>query len=89
MGYQVAFAPAGARDVRKLPPSVQARVMKTVAKLAETPRPRGSRKINGSEDVYRIRVGDYRVLYTISDDVLIVLVVRVRHRREVYRTPAA
>jgi mRNA interferase RelE/StbE len=53
------------------------------------PRPRGCSKIEGVEDVYRIRIGDYRLLYKVEDDVLVVIVVRIRHRREVYRSPAA
>jgi mRNA interferase RelE/StbE len=53
--------------------------------LADDPRPQGSEKITGSDDLYRIRSGDYRAIYTIQDDRLVVLVVRVAHRRDVYR----
>ena len=53
--------------------------------LAHHPRPDGCRKLQGSDDAYRIRVGDYRVIYTVDDAVLIVAVERVSHRREVYR----
>lgn len=53
--------------------------------LAENPRPIGSEKLTGSEDLHRIRVGDYRILYQIQDDALLVLVVKIGHRREVYR----
>lgn len=56
-----------------------------VEPLAHNPRPDGSRKLQGSDDAYRIRVGDYRVIYTVGDAVHIVAVERVRHRREVYR----
>ncbi len=52
--------------------------------LAEDPRPRGCKKLAGREDIWRVRVGDYRVLYQILDDALLVLVVRVRHRKDVY-----
>ena len=53
--------------------------------LADNPRPRGVEKLEGRENRYRIRVGDYRVIYEIHDEVLLVLVVRIGHRREVYR----
>jgi mRNA interferase RelE/StbE len=59
--------------------------MAAIADLAETPRPDGVRKIVGSEDAYRIRVGDYRIVYKIVDRVLTVFVVRVGHRKDVYR----
>mgnify|MGYP001580816136 FL=1 len=53
--------------------------------LAATPRPKGVKKLTGTDDLYRIRVGDYRIVYQIHDDRLIVLVVRIGHRRDVYR----
>ena len=61
------------------------RVMATIGTLAENPRPAGSAKLAGRDDRYRIRVGNYRVLYSIEDAALIVWVVKVGHRREVYR----
>ena len=53
--------------------------------LAKEPRPKGVKKLSGADDLYRIRVGDYRVVYQIRDDRLIVLVVRIGHRKDVYR----
>jgi mRNA interferase RelE/StbE len=64
---------------------MQVRVMKALATLKHTPRPVGATKLEGIEEAYRIRVGDYRVLYRIQDRVLTVTVVRVGHRRDVYR----
>jgi mRNA interferase RelE/StbE len=64
---------------------MQRRVMRAVEALAGTPRPPGCRKLEGGEVVYRIRVGDYRVIYTVDDAVLVVAIERIRHRREVYR----
>ena len=53
--------------------------------LAANPRPKGVKKLSGPDDLYRIRVGDYRIVYQIHDDRLIVLVVRIGHRKDVYR----
>jgi mRNA interferase RelE/StbE len=61
------------------------RIMQAIGKLVSNPRPSGCKKLKGME-AWRIRVGDYRVIYEIHDDVLIVLVVRVAHRRDVYKT---
>ena len=60
------------------------RVVARIMRLAEDPRPPGATKLTGKE-AYRIRQGDYRIVYTIADDVLVVEVIRVGHRREVYR----
>jgi mRNA interferase RelE/StbE len=60
-------------------------VLRAAEMLANNPRPDGCRKLQGSENSFRIRVGDYRVIYTLDDAVLIVAIERVRHRREVYR----
>ncbi len=63
---------------------VQVRIGRVLKGLATNPRPRGSQRLEGS-DAWRVRAGDWRVLYTIDDTVVTVLVVRIRHRREVYR----
>jgi mRNA interferase RelE/StbE len=83
--YFVSFRRSAEKDLRKLDTKLQNRVLRAVEPLAQNPRPDGCRKLQGSEDAYRIRVGDYRVIYTVDDAVLIVAVERVRHRREVYR----
>ena len=85
MAYEVLIAPAAERDIRRLPRVAARRVARKIRALADDPRPRGAQPVRGGEDLLRVRVGDYRVVYQIADDVLIVLVVRVRHRREVYR----
>jgi mRNA interferase RelE/StbE len=64
---------------------LKARIYQALVDLAEDPRPVGSTKLQGSDNLYRIRVSDYRVIYAIQDAVLIVLVVEIGHRREVYR----
>lgn len=88
MAHKILFSPAAARDLERLSPSMQRRVDKAVGKLANNPRPRGSKKLEG-HDHYRLRVGDYRILYDIDDGVLTVLIIRIRHRKDVYRRPAA
>lgn len=60
------------------------RIIVAVEALADEPRPQGCRKLVGSDDLYRIRVGDYRVIYSVDDRLLVVGVERVRHRKEVY-----
>lgn len=85
MAYRVDLTTAAARDVKRLPKDIQKNVISAINALADDPRPQGYEKIEGPGDVYRIRCGDYRVLYQVFDDVLTVLVVRARHRREVYK----
>ena len=83
--YVVSFRRSAEKDMRKLDAKVQGRVLRAVDLLAHDPRPDGCRKLQGSDDAYRIRVGDYRVIHTVEDAVLIVAVERVRHRGEAYR----
>jgi mRNA interferase RelE/StbE len=84
--YAVEVAPAAVRQLRKLLPEARRRIQAAVELLAETPRPPGAKKLSGSSGDWRVRTGDYRIIYEIQDDRLIVLVVAVGHRREIYRT---
>jgi mRNA interferase RelE/StbE len=85
MPSRIEYRPAFARALRKLPVVVQKQVAPRIDALAFNPRPPGCEKMQGEEDQYRIRIGDYRVIYEIHDQVLVVLMVRIGHRREVYR----
>ncbi len=85
MAYQVRFKPSAADAIRGLPKTQQRRVIAKAEALAETPRPPGCQKLLGSDDLYRVRVGDYRIVYAVRDRDLIILVVRVGHRSDVYR----
>ncbi|MDB4900716.1 MAG: plasmid stabilization system [Gemmatimonadetes bacterium] len=85
MVYEISIDPAALRQMKKLTPKVRQNVGDAISALATDPRPDGVRKLSGSKDSYRIRVGDYRVLYRITDTRLLVLVVKVGHRRDVYR----
>ena len=82
--YWVEYTPAAARQIRKLNKTIQARLKSKIAMLSENPRPHGSKKLKGFENSYRIREGDYRVIYEVHDDVLLVLIMRVGPRRNIY-----
>jgi mRNA interferase RelE/StbE len=84
LAYIVKLTPATEKAVGKFPKEIRARIANRLVELATDPRPPGSIKLSG-EDAYRTRVGDYRIIYTIQDDRLIVLVIDVGHRRDVYR----
>lgn len=86
MTYQVEFRPAAARELRKLGRTARDRIAKVIALLAEEPRPPAARMLTGDDTprLWRVRTGDYRVIYSIEDDVLLVLVINVRHRRDSY-----
>ena len=85
MTYSIEVLPAAERDLRKVHPQMRARIRGAVLKLAVDPRPPGARALKDRPGFLRVRIGDYRVIYTIKDDVLRVVVVRVGHRGEVYR----
>lgn len=86
MSYAIRFSAHAARSFRKLPRSVQVRLYAAIEALKDNPRMPGSEKLKGSENAYRLRAGDYRVLYEIMDDELAVYIIEVGHRREVYRS---
>jgi mRNA interferase RelE/StbE len=84
MAYTVRLKPRAERDLDRLPLDVARRIWRRLLALEDEPRPLGASKLEGS-DAYRIRIGDYRVVYLISDSDRLVEIVRVAHRREVYR----
>jgi mRNA interferase RelE/StbE len=81
--YRVEVRPAALRTLRNLDATVRPRIEGAIALLAEDPRPPASRPLRGRPG-YRVRVGDYRIIYTVQDDVLLIVVVTLGHRREVY-----
>jgi mRNA interferase RelE/StbE len=83
--YRVLLGRAAEKDLSRLSPQIHDRVIEAIRGLATNPRPRGCRKLAGCENDWRIRVGDYRVVYEIADAIRVVRINRVRHRREVYR----
>ena len=83
--FEIVLERTAEKDLRRLSDEVHDRVIEGISVLATDPRPPGSKKLAGSKSNWRIRVGDYRVLYQIADIVRVVRVYRVRHRRDVYR----
>jgi mRNA interferase RelE/StbE len=84
VALRIEFTAGAARQIQRLPENIRARLGPHISGLADNSHPRGSKKLAGTEG-YRLRVGDYRVLYEIDNDASRVLIVRVAHRREVYR----
>jgi len=83
--YEIHVGGVARRDLDRLPNHVFDRIAPHVNALAENPRPRGCRKMEGSLRDWRLRIGDYRIIYEIDDDARRVIVLRVKHRREAYR----
>ena len=83
--YEVQLVATARRELLKLPIKIRIRVVDAIRALAADPRPPGCRKLAGNAAYYRIRVGEYRVLYEVRDREILVLVIKIGHRREVYR----
>ncbi|MCA9925004.1 MAG: type II toxin-antitoxin system RelE/ParE family toxin [Anaerolineales bacterium] len=83
--YRIEWKKSAGKELRKLPADVIQRVVNCVSGLSTNPYPSGSRKLVGSEFTFRVRVGDYRILYNVFDDQVIVEIIRVAHRKDVYR----
>ena len=82
--YSIKIKPSAAKELDALSDTLFARIDRRIIALADNPRPAGCQKLKGYKDQWRIRVGDYRVVYTIDDARLLVEITRVRHRRDVY-----
>jgi mRNA interferase RelE/StbE len=85
MTYTVEFAPRTRRELRKLSSVVRKRVLDKIDSLADNPFPYGYTEIKGSQNYYRVKVGNYRIIYTVEHGELLILVVHIGHRREIYR----
>jgi mRNA interferase RelE/StbE len=83
--YRVLLERAAERSLRQLSAKLHDRLIAAIQALAKNPRPTGCLKLAGTDNDWRIRVGEYRIIYEIADDIKIVRVNRIRHRREVYR----
>ena len=84
--YNIEWKHSAARELRKLPREAVLRILQAIEQLATQPYPPGVRKLVGSEHTYRIRVGDYRVVYNVVSSTLIIQIIRVGHRREIYNS---
>lgn len=85
MTYAIQLSPAAARELGKFDPAVRRRIQAVLELLAEEPRPPAAKRLVGGAGEWRVRTGDYRVIYEIHDGQLLVLVLRMAHRREVDR----
>jgi mRNA interferase RelE/StbE len=85
MKYTVRLNARVGKVLNRLPPDMRRRLVRRLAALEDNPRPRGVEKLAGVEELYRVRVGTYRIVYAIRDRELVVVIVRVGHRRDVYR----
>jgi len=85
MVYRVKIKDQALKALKKISEPEQSRIRRRIDALADDPRGPGVKKLQGADDLYRVRAGDYRVIYQIQDDVLLVLVVRVGHRKDIYR----
>lgn len=83
--YEIEISRTAEKQLGRLPRADQERVARTMLALADDPFPRGARKLSGYDDVFRVRAGRYRILYSVSEGALIIVVLKVGHRREVYR----
>ena len=85
MAYRVFLTPHVERCLLRLPPGVDRRIEAAISTLGRSPRPAGVKKLSGGEDLYRVRVGSYRIIYRVQDALRQVLVINIGHRGDVYR----
>ncbi len=83
--YQLTYKKSVDKDLRKLTVTIRGQIIKKIQALSTEPHPGGSTKLRGSTDLYRLRHADYRIIYQIKGNELVILIVKVGHRKEVYR----
>lgn len=83
--YTIDITKSAEKELAKIPTQYADKIVGKIRLLADSPYPNGCKKLAGSEHSYRIRIGDYRVIYTVFDDKLVIQVIKVGHRKEVYR----
>ena len=83
--YSLVFKPSVEKDIRRLPSSMTSRIMERIGTLRSTPFPPSAGKLSGAEKLYRLRVGDYRIIYEVDKNARVVTIHYVRHRRDAYR----
>lgn len=83
--YKIEVSTTAEKQIRGLGRDDQVRVLRAIRQLASDPRPRGTRKLRGYDDVYRIRVGTYRVIYSVESGRLLVIVLKIGHRKDIYQ----
>ena len=85
MKYSVEFKKSAAKTLQKLPQSVQKRIIDKLSEIENSPPPSVETKLKGNNPFNRIRVGDYRIIYEIQNDILVILVIKIGHRRDIYK----
>ena len=85
MAYRIQFTRRAERELEALPGNERVRLARRIDSLASNPRPAGCKQLTGADDLYRIRSGRYRVVYSIEDRLITVTIIRVGHRRDIYR----
>lgn len=85
MAYKVEITPAAQRIIKKFPKNIQRKLIEIIELLAEEPRPVGVVKLSTTGKLYRVRTGDYRIIYEIQDQILLIVTTKVGHRRDVYK----
>jgi mRNA interferase RelE/StbE len=83
--YSITFARSARKELQSLPAAQIGRIFPAIEALAENPRPQGCKKLQGENYLWRIRIGQYRVIYAVDDNDRIVDIIAVRHRRDIYR----
>ena len=85
MAYEIIIKPSAEKAFGRLPNALQVKILEDLERLSINPRPAGVKKLKSMLNLYRIRVGEYRVIYSINDSVLLITVVKIAHRKDVYR----
>ena len=85
MAHRIEVSPAAARQLKKIDRRVLPQIAETIDSLAIEPRPRGCEKLSGNESLYRVRVGDYRIVYGVEDRLVLVVIVKVGNRAEIHQ----
>lgn len=84
-GYEIIIVGAVRRQLKRINRDDKKRILDKIQSLAENPRPHGFKELKGSENLFRVRVGDYRIIYEIQDKILLITILKIGNRREVYR----
>ncbi len=85
MEYQIRIKKSAIKELSKLPKPIATKASKVIDQFKTNPYPKGYKKLKGSDNDYRVRIGNYRVLYSIHNDVLIIEVIKIAHRKDVYK----
>jgi mRNA interferase RelE/StbE len=82
---EIVWRKSAQKELSKLTKPLALKVVSAISELAENPFPQNSKKLTGTDSIYRIRIGDYRVVYNVEKEILTITIIRIRHRKEVYR----